>query len=54
MLIPRQRTPDLNLPTLGHGQFDLSTEASERGTVICIYDVDGVRSQFMRDSLNSS
>lgn len=37
MLIPRQKTPDLNLPTLDHGQFDLSSESSERGTVICFY-----------------
>lgn len=37
MLIPRQKTPDLNLPTLDHGQFDLSNETSERGTVICFY-----------------
>lgn len=37
MLIPRQKTPDLKLPTLDHGEFDLTTEASERGTVICFY-----------------
>ncbi len=37
MLIPRQKTPDLNLPTLDHGRFDLSAETSERGTVICFY-----------------
>ena len=37
MLIPRQKTPGLALPTLDHGAFDLSTEASERGTVICFY-----------------
>ncbi len=37
MLIPRQKTPDLTLPTLDHGQFDLAAEASERGTVICFY-----------------
>lgn len=37
MLIPRQKTPDLTLPTLDHGQFDLSAENAERGTVICFY-----------------
>lgn len=37
MLVPRQKTPDLKLQTLDHGVFDLSTEASERGTVICFY-----------------
>ena len=37
MLIPRQKTPGLTLPTLDHGTFDLSTETSDRGTVICFY-----------------
>ncbi|UWQ48609.1 AhpC/TSA family protein [Leisingera caerulea] len=37
MLIPRQKTPDLSLPTLDHGRFDLSSETAERGTVICFY-----------------
>ena len=37
MLIPRQQTPGLKLPTLDHGTFDLSAESSERGTVICFY-----------------
>ncbi|MEM1360826.1 MAG: peroxiredoxin-like family protein [Pseudomonadota bacterium] len=37
MLIPRQKTPELTVPTLDHGQFDLSSETSERGTVICFY-----------------
>jgi len=37
MLFPRQKTPDLTLPTLDHGKFDLSSDASERGTVICFY-----------------
>lgn len=37
MLIPRQKTPDLKLPTLDHGAFDLSTDGAERGTVICFY-----------------
>ena len=37
MLMPRQKTPDLTLPLLGGGQFDLASEGSERGTVICFY-----------------
>lgn len=37
MLIPRHKTPNLTLPTLDHGTFDLSAEASERGTLICFY-----------------
>ena len=37
MLIPRQKTPALSLPLLGGGQFDLASEVSERGTVICFY-----------------
>ncbi len=37
MLIPRQKTPNLELPLFGGGSFDLSTEASERGTVVCFY-----------------
>lgn len=37
MLIPRQKTPNLTLPTLDNGEFDLTTDASERGTVICFY-----------------
>ncbi|HRM75983.1 MAG TPA: redoxin domain-containing protein, partial [Paracoccus sp. (in: a-proteobacteria)] len=37
MLMPRQKTPDLNLPTLDHGRFDLASDGSERGTVICFY-----------------
>ncbi|WP_411351157.1 peroxiredoxin-like family protein [Leisingera aquaemixtae] len=37
MLIPRQKTPNLTLPTLDHGAFDLSAETAERGTVICFY-----------------
>jgi peroxiredoxin len=37
MLIPRQKTPSLIVPTLDHGSFDLSSEVSERGTVICFY-----------------
>jgi peroxiredoxin len=37
MLLPRKKTPDLSVPTLDHGTFDLATETSERGTVICFY-----------------
>lgn len=37
MLMPRQKTPDLSLPTLDHGAFDLGAETAERGTVICFY-----------------
>ena len=37
MLMPRQKTPDLAVPTLDHGAFDLSAESAERGTVICFY-----------------
>ncbi len=37
MLIPRQPTPDLSVPTLEHGAFDLNTETAERGTVICFF-----------------
>ena len=37
MLMPRQKTPDLVVETLDHGRFDLSTEQSERGVVVCFY-----------------
>ncbi len=37
MLIPRQKTPDLSLPLIGGGQFDLSNPGTERGTVITFY-----------------
>lgn len=37
MLMPRQKTPDLTLPTLDHGRFDLATDGSGRGTVVCFY-----------------
>ena len=37
MLMPRQKTPGLSLATLDHGQFDLPSDGSERGTVICFY-----------------
>lgn len=37
MLMPRQKTPDLTLATLDHGDFDLTTDGGERGTVICFF-----------------
>lgn len=37
MLMPREKTPDLQLPLLGGGQFDLSNDGSEKGTVVCFY-----------------
>ena len=37
MLIPRQKTPDLAVDTLGNGSFDLSNQQTERGTVVCFY-----------------
>lgn len=37
MLMPRQKTPDLKLPTLAHGDFDLTNDGSERGTIVCFY-----------------
>jgi peroxiredoxin len=37
MLIPRQKTPSLAVETLSHGTFDLASEQTERGIVICFY-----------------
>ena len=37
MLTPRQKTPDLILPTVNGETFELSNETSERGTVVCFY-----------------
>jgi peroxiredoxin len=37
MLMPRQKTPNLSLPTLDHGDFDLSSQTTERGTLVCFY-----------------
>lgn len=37
MLIPRQKTPDLSLPLLNAGQFDLSKPGTARGTVLAFY-----------------
>ncbi|MFT7376061.1 MAG: hypothetical protein ACI9EP_001639, partial [Oceanospirillaceae bacterium] len=31
MLLPRQKTPGLELDTLDHGAFNLSTDTAERG-----------------------
>lgn len=37
MLMPRQKTPDLSLKTVAHGDFDIASEGSERGTIVCFY-----------------
>jgi peroxiredoxin len=37
MLIPRRKTPDLAVETVAHGRFDLASEKSEQGTVVCFY-----------------
>ncbi len=37
MLIPRNQTPGLTLPTLDHGIFDLAKSKPAYGTVICFY-----------------
>jgi peroxiredoxin len=37
MLIPRQQAPDLRVPTLSHGIFDLAAERPERMTLVCFY-----------------
>lgn len=37
MLMPRQAVPPLSLPLVGGGRFDLSSEGSERGTIVCFY-----------------
>ncbi len=37
MLLPRHKTPDLEVDTLDHGRFNLSSENAKRGTVICFY-----------------
>lgn len=37
MLIPRQVAPDLRVPTLSHGDFDLATQQPERMTLVCFY-----------------
>jgi len=37
MLIPRRNVPDLAVDTLDGSRFDLASERSERGTVVCFY-----------------
>ena len=37
MLMPRQKVPDLSVPLVGGGTFDLSAEETVRGTVVCFY-----------------
>jgi peroxiredoxin len=37
MLLPRKLVPELRVPTLSHGDFDLSSDAPERFTLICFY-----------------
>lgn len=37
MLIPRQKTPGLTLPMIDGTTFDLGSEQTERGVVVCFY-----------------
>jgi peroxiredoxin len=37
MLMPRQKTPDLSVPLVGGGAFDLSGETNKQGTIVCFY-----------------
>jgi hypothetical protein len=37
MLIPRERTPALEVETLSHGQFDLAGDGAERFTLVTFY-----------------
>ncbi|KAB7616350.1 AhpC/TSA family protein [Amylibacter sp. SFDW26] len=37
MLTPRQKTPDLSVETVAHGSFDLSSEGSEKFTLVVFY-----------------
>jgi len=37
MLIPRQNVPDLTLPTVSHGDFNLATDLAECFTLITVY-----------------
>ena len=37
MLVPREKTPELSVPLLGGGQFDLATDGAGLGTVVCFY-----------------
>jgi peroxiredoxin len=37
MLLPRHLVPELRVPTLAHGEFDLAEDAPERFTLVCFY-----------------
>jgi peroxiredoxin len=37
MLLPRKPVPELRVPTLEHGEFDLASDAPERFTLISFY-----------------
>ena len=37
MLMPRQKTPDLIVPLLGGGEFDLASDGAGLGTLLCFY-----------------
>ena len=37
MLMPRQPVPDLQVPTLAHGDFVLSADATPRFTMLVFY-----------------
>lgn len=37
MILPRQLVPDLRVPTLSHGEFDLTSDAPEHFTLISFY-----------------
>ena len=37
MLLPRRSVPELRVPTLAHGEFDLARETPERFTLITFY-----------------
>ncbi|WP_424626802.1 peroxiredoxin-like family protein [Bradyrhizobium sp. SYSU BS000235] len=37
MLLPRRPVPELRVPTLAHGDFDLATDAPELFTLVCFY-----------------
>jgi len=37
MLMPRKKTPELSVDLVGGGRFNLASEGSERGTVVCFY-----------------
>ena len=35
--MPRKKIPNLKLQTVANGDFELSSEVSERGTLVCFY-----------------